>query len=215
MSDLPRLRRGAAHLTNLTRKEKAVITSGRLMRVAADVIAKRGFAGTSVAIITAKAGIATGSFYTYFESREDLLCTIITNQSQELRHQIASVIAGSPGFFIGEERSFRQYFRFLWENPSFIRLLNEEEAFLPDAYEKVKAQIVSGYRKTLAKAVESAEIRPLKGIELDGAALFMMAARHYYGQQFLETCDRKGEVPEKIVEMYMKFIRGGLERTPG
>ena len=214
MGDALRSRRGTTRVTRLTMEEKAAITSGRLLRVAADVIAERGFAGTSVAIITAKAEVATGSFYTYFESREALLRTIITNQSQALRRQIASAVAESPGFFIGEERSFRQYFRFLREKPSFIRLLNEAEAFLPDAYGEVKSQIVNGYRKTLAKAAGRGEIRPLKGMELEGVALFMMASRHYYGQQFLPKCDRKGEIPDRIVEMYMKFIRGGLERAP-
>ena len=212
MGELARPRRGAARVTRLTREEKATIISGRLLRAAADAIAERGFAGASVAVITAKAEVATGSFYTHFESREALLRTIITSQTQELRRQIASAVAEPAGFFAREERSFRQYFRFLRENPSFIRLLNEAEAFLPDAYREVKGQIASGYRKTLAKAARQGEIRPLKGLELDGVALFMMASRHYYGQQFLPLCNREGEVPDRIVGIYMKVVRGGLER---
>ncbi len=198
----------------LTRQEKACLTINRLLRAAAEAIADHGFAGASVAVIAKKAQVATGSFYTYFESREALLQAIITAQSQEMRRQIASAVKADGSFFVREERSFRQYFRFLRSNPSFIRLQNEAEAFLPDAYEGIKREIVIGYRKVLLKASKRREIRAIKGIELDGAALFLMAAKHYYGQQYLGMCSRNGEIPDRIVEIYMNFVRGGLAPNP-
>lgn len=198
----------------LTREEKASVTVNRLLRAAADAIVERGFAGASVAIIAAKAQVATGSFYTYFESREALLQAIITAHSHELRRQITAAVKVEGSFFAREERSFRQYFRFLRSNPSFIRLQNEAEAFLPDAYEGIKREIISGYRRVLLKASKKGEIRAIKGIELEGVALFLIAVKHYYGQQYLALCDRSGEIPDRIVEIYMNFVRGGLEPRP-
>lgn len=199
----------------LTREEKASLTINRLLRAAAETIADRGFAGASVAIIAAKAQVATGSFYTYFESREALLQAIITAQSHEMRRQItAAVTVEEAPFFVREERSFRQYFRFIRSNPSFIRLQNEAEAFLPDAYEGIKRKIIDGYRKALLKASKRREIRTIRGVELEGVALFLIAAKHYYGQQYLALCDRDGEIPDRIVDIYMNFVRGGLEPRP-
>ncbi|MFO1299794.1 MAG: TetR/AcrR family transcriptional regulator [Burkholderiaceae bacterium] len=198
----------------LTREEKASLTINRLLRAAAEAISDRGFAGASVAIIAKKAQVATGSFYTYFESREALLQAIITAQSHELRRQITAAVMVEAPFFVREERSFRQYFRFVRSNPSFIRLQNEAEAFLPDAYEGIKREIINGYRRVLLKASKKGEIRTMKGVELDGVALFLIAAKHYYGQQYLALCDRNGEIPDRIVEIYMNFVRGGLEPSP-
>ena len=37
------------------------------------IVGELGYAGASVALITARADVAQGTFYNYFESRQDLL----------------------------------------------------------------------------------------------------------------------------------------------
>jgi len=56
----------------------------RLMREAALVFAERGFNQTDVAELAVRAGVAKGSIYNYFESKEDLLKAIIFDGMETL-----------------------------------------------------------------------------------------------------------------------------------
>lgn len=196
----------------ISRNEKSELTKGKLYRAAIEAIAQYGFQEASVARITAFAGVSTGTFYNYFETREALLQEVVLSQGRELRHSIAASVSENMEFFSREEGSFRQYFRFIKKYPFYIRLLNEAEIFLPAAYEELLNQILLGYRRILKGASERGDIRELDGLEVDGVALFLMAARHYFGQSFSRLSDADGNLPEDVVSIYMRFIRGGLAR---
>lgn len=197
-------------IAKLSRSKKAELTKQRLFRAAIDAIARHGFESASVARITAHAKVSTGTFYNYFETREALLQQVILSLGYDLRHSISAVLPEECDFFTREELSFRQYFRFIKRNPSYIRLLNEAETFLPAAYEELWSQILDGYRRVLKDASKNGDIRTLGSLEIEGVALFLMSARHYYGQTFLHLCDSDGNLPEEIVSIYLRFIRGAL-----
>lgn len=198
----------------LSRNEKSELTKENLYKSGLNAFANYGFENASVARITDGAKVSIGTFYNYFETREQLLSRIVISLGQELRRSISFVVSPDMNFFVREEKSFREYFRFLKRHPYYIKVLNEAEIFLPDAYQILVANILDGYRKVLRDASRKKEIRPLRGIEVDGVALFLMAARHYYGQSFLSVCDSSGELPKNVVSIYLRFIGGGLEPKP-
>ncbi len=195
----------------LSRNEKSEIIRERLYRAAIYVIGRYGFEKASVARIAARAKVATGTFYNYHPTREALLAEVVLTLGQELRRSIAKVIPAGAKFFEREEISFQQYFRFLKKNPYYINLLNESEIFLPEAHQQLVKNILDGYRRVLHQASDAGEIRSINGQEIDGVALMLMAARHYYGQYFLNLCNEDGEIPEEITKMYLRFIHGGLD----
>lgn len=201
-----------AKTKKLSRKEKAELTKKRLYASAQEVFAQYGFESASVARITADAEVSVGAFYNYFETRESLLAEIVRSLGQELRRSVAAAIPKDANFFVREKISFKQYFIFLKKHPYYIRILSEAEIFLPDAYNELAENILDGYRHVLRTASRKGEIRPLRGVEVDGVALFLMAARHYYGQSFLSLCDSNGQLPSYVVDMYLRFIQGGLSR---
>ena len=194
----------------LSRNERAGITRNRLYRSAMQAIAEHGFEKATVARITAHAEVSIGTFYNYFESREELLRQVVLSQGRDLRRSISGIILDSDDFFHREEKSFRQYFEFLKENPHYIRLLNEAEIFLPDAYEALVSNILDGYRKALKAASARCEIRQLEELEIDGVALMLMGTRHYYGEHFPKSHMWEDKLLDNIVEVYIKFIQRGL-----
>lgn len=56
---------------------KGVRTRTRLIRAAQRVFERRGFLGTTLAEVTEEAGVASGTLYTYFTNREELLAALI------------------------------------------------------------------------------------------------------------------------------------------
>lgn len=59
-----------------------------IQNVALELFANQGYAYTSISQIAQKAGISKGLMYNYFESKEDLLNTILGNFVEEMTHYI-------------------------------------------------------------------------------------------------------------------------------
>ncbi|WP_300363777.1 TetR/AcrR family transcriptional regulator, partial [Fusobacterium sp.] len=57
-------------MKNCKKKEEIISTGSKL-------IIEKGYLNTSIQDITSKMGIAKGSFYTYFKSKDEFILTII------------------------------------------------------------------------------------------------------------------------------------------
>lgn len=55
------------------RKQQALLTKDKIFQAAMEVINRKGFSNTTIEDITSQAGVASGSFYTYFKSKEAIV----------------------------------------------------------------------------------------------------------------------------------------------
>lgn len=55
------------------RQQQALITKDKIFTAAMDVINRKGFNNATIEEITSQAGVASGSFYTYFKSKESII----------------------------------------------------------------------------------------------------------------------------------------------
>ncbi len=56
------------------RKQQALLTKDKIFQAAMEVINRKGFSNTTIEKdITSQAGVASGSFYTYFKSKEAIV----------------------------------------------------------------------------------------------------------------------------------------------
>jgi AcrR family transcriptional regulator len=68
----------------LTRREQLGVESRRkIIDAAAALMAERGFAGTSIAAVSKKSGLPSGSIYWHFENKEALLGAVIEDGAQQ------------------------------------------------------------------------------------------------------------------------------------
>src|ERR1700735_3087074 len=113
----------------LRRNEKHIITKRRLFQAAIKVVGRYGYAGASVARITAEAGVAQGTFYLHFENRQALLEQLLPVVGEEI---IAAVRARTDRVLSESDREVercRGFFDVLHEMPEFFRIVNEAEMF--------------------------------------------------------------------------------------
>ncbi len=77
------------------------IRRDQICRAAAAVIARSGFAGTTMRIVAEEAGVSTGMLNHYFANREQLLNHALTHVAERSRRRYEAAIDGVPA---GRER---------------------------------------------------------------------------------------------------------------
>ena len=197
-----------------SRAEQSEAIRARLFEAAAEVVGEVGYAEASVALITQKAGVAQGTFYNYFESRQDLLEQLLPALGERMLAHVRTESLGGNSFAELEERSMCAFFSFLRKAPEFYRILNEAENFAPNGYKRHFENVSSGYMKFLERSLREGEFGDYQERELEVIAYILMAARGYLALRFLPGDDDKGgkgELPKWVIDAYMKFVRYGLE----
>ncbi|MGQ0590613.1 MAG: TetR/AcrR family transcriptional regulator, partial [Sphingosinicella sp.] len=78
------------------RTERGRKTVRKLLEAAAREFGERGYHEAAITGITQRAGVALGTFYTYFESKEELFRALVRDMSHATRQHVAEAVAGAP-----------------------------------------------------------------------------------------------------------------------
>jgi AcrR family transcriptional regulator len=194
----------------MTRADKLAATRSKLMVAATEIVGAEGYGNASVAKITARARVAQGTFYNYFESQQDLFDQLLPELGTQLLDHIRSRIAGGPEGLKREETGFRAFFEFLAETPEFYRVLNEAETFSPKAFRDHMSNMIRGYRRALQHNQERGGLPGYSADELEVIVCILLGARNYLAHHFMVRTGHVGPVPDWIARAYMKFVAGGV-----
>ena len=195
----------------VTREEKARETYMRILEAAAQVVGEDGYAEASVSKITQLAGVAQGTFYNYFESRQQIFDQLLPYLGRQMLDHIRDTVSADLTGAAREEARLRAFFGYLIAHPSFYRILYEAEIFAPRAHAEHFRLLVEGYAGSLGRAVERGEIQGYSEAELEAVIYILLAARSYLSMRYVY--DGKGRTappPEHVVEAYVKLVSRGL-----
>lgn len=106
--------------------ENEKIRSGstkKILDAAFELMAKNGYESTSISQIAKKAGVSKGLMYNYFESKEDLLKTLIDGAFVEGEKIMADIISSDASETL--QNLFKWFFRELRERPEYWRLITQ------------------------------------------------------------------------------------------
>jgi len=78
-----------------TRRARKAATRATLRRAAREAIAEHGFAAVTVGDIAARAGVAHGTFYVHFASKEAVLDDLLAETNQALAARLAQLMAAA------------------------------------------------------------------------------------------------------------------------
>lgn len=198
--------------THLSREERAARTREQLLNSAARVVGEFGYRDASIQRITAHAGMAQGTFYLYFESRQALFDELLPHFGRDMLELVRSRAHGASGFFEIEEIGVRTVFEYLVNNPWFWRVLNEAEVEAPVANAEHRREVTRRYIRFLQRARAEGEITAYADSELNVLAYLLIAARDYlYVHHLANTKTKKVKsIPEAAIRTYMTFLRHGL-----
>lgn len=195
----------------LTRAERAAENRARLIHAAQEVIGEVGYAEASIARIVERAGLAHGTFYLYFESRQDLFDKLLPETGEEALAFIGKAVKDSPDFVSMEEKGLHAFFEYAVQNPSYFRVLSEAEIAAPDAYVGYTRRRTNSFLAAVKAAWKRGEIEGYTEKELGVLTQLMLAARAYLFQEYARTTNGVRKPPPWVVDTYIKFLLNGLK----
>jgi AcrR family transcriptional regulator len=199
-----------------TRAEKALENRQRLLHAAVDVIGEHGYAGASVTRIAERAGLAQGTFYLYFESRQHLFDQLLPDVGGEALAFIRAAVGDAPDFPTMEARGLKAFFEYVARNPAYLRVFTEAEVAAPAAYARYTADRTGRFLDAIVSARRKGDVVGYSRRELGVLTQVMLAARTYL---FREYGRREGAnvtpPPEWVVQAYVKFVSRAIGPDAG
>src|SRR5580765_6123816 len=139
---------------------------GQILDAARQSFVKRGVAATTVDAVAKAAGVAKGTVYLYFDSKDAILRDILTKDLQEFRDCTVSAIRGAGPQAARVEAYFRAALEFFERKSDFFEQCHLE--MTPAVRFKAKAELglvfaaqTEAWRAALAPAVTGAEAEGL------------------------------------------------------
>ncbi len=134
-------------------------TREKLLQAAEIEFGEKGFHHASISGLTYRAGVALGTFYTYFESKEEIFQALVSYMSQHTRRWIAERIADSPDRMTAERKGLQAYIEFARAHKGIYRIITEAEIVANDAYREHYTGFAKAYQHNLNKAGQQGDIR--------------------------------------------------------
>jgi AcrR family transcriptional regulator len=141
------------------RTERGRKTLRLLLDAAAAEFGEKGFHESSVVSITQRAGVALGSFYTYFDSKDSLFRALVRDMSAQVRRTVGPVIAAEPDRLEGERKGLAKFLNFVREHKELYRIIDEAEFVDPPSYRAHYEDTVNGYLASLKEAASKGQVR--------------------------------------------------------
>lgn len=138
------------------RTERGRRTQRAILDAAAAEFGEKGFHDSSIVSITIRAGVALGSFYTYFESKEALFKALVADMSGRVRAHVAPALSHHKGSAIdGEGVALLAFLKFAREHKEIYRIIDEAEFVAPEDwrthYSSTAARILERLQSAFAK----------------------------------------------------------------
>src|SRR5436853_1803134 len=102
-------------------------TLRKILDAAREEFGQRGFSDSSIVGITQRAGVALGTFYTYFDSKEELFQALVRDMSAQVAATAAPAFLGAPNALDAARDGLELFLRFAREHRHIYRIIDEAE----------------------------------------------------------------------------------------
>jgi AcrR family transcriptional regulator len=189
------------------RTERGRRTHRALLDAAAQEFGSKGFHATGITDITRRAGVALGSFYTYFSSKEEIFRALVTDLSAQVKAHVAPHVQAAPDALSREKAALGSFLDFVSEHQLIYRIIDEAEFVAPDAY-------AGHYRSTVARMTARleagagngdlrADVGEVEAWAIAGMNVFLGLRYGVWGE---------GEDLAEVVERANRLVADGLRK---
>ncbi len=176
--------------------ERGRRTRRKLLDAATSEFGERGFHEASISSITQRAGVALGSFYTYFGSKEAIFRDLVRDLSDGVRLAAAERLAESELDALDTERAaLAAFLAFARDHKEIYRIIDEAEFVDPESY---RAHYEKTAERILGRLREGAEAGELRDDLGEAHAWAIMGMNVFLGLRYAVWAEK--DVRPELVE---------------
>jgi AcrR family transcriptional regulator len=198
---------GAAAAAKAPRTARGERTMRKILDAAREEFGEHGFADSSIVGITQRAGVALGTFYTYFESKEALFQALVQDMSAQVRDTVGPVLGEGKDGLDSERRALAAFLKFARDHRDIYRIIDESEFVDPSAYRAHYETTAERIAARLRNARDKGEIGSFSDEDLDVLSWGMMGANVFLGLRFAVWDNADSE---RVAEAMGRVWRKGL-----
>ncbi|MBT0671348.1 TetR/AcrR family transcriptional regulator [Novosphingobium profundi] len=187
------------------RTERGRRTRRKLIDAAAIEFGERGFHEASITGITQRAGTALGSFYTYFDSKDEIYRALVDDLSARVREAARESRRSDLPALEAERVALTNFLKFAGEHKEIYRIIDECEFVDPATF---RAHYEGTARRIFERLGEGARKGELRADIEEAHAWAIMGMNVFLGLRYaVWTQDR---APNEVAEIANALLRQGL-----
>lgn len=194
-------------LINKPKTKRGRETLNNILSAAAQEIYEKGYHNAAINDITRRAGVASGTFYVYFESKDDLYKFLLLQCSHMIRKHLNQATKDCRTRREVEEVGLREWLKFVQKNQYMYHIIWES------LY--VDKQLFLDYYTTFSQAymsgIDAAKERGEVDSEIDSEVLawMLMGASNFLGLNWGLFKEHTGDL-DKVVNSFMRILTGNI-----
>jgi len=197
-------------LNKIPKTARGKRTREKLLQAAEIEFGERGFHEAAISGITHRAGVALGTFYTYFESKEELFQALVSHMSKRVRSWVSERVAGAPDRMAAERLGMEAYIEFARQHKGIYRIISEAEFVANEAYRTHYRGFADAYQDNLKRAAKNGDIR--EG-DFETWSWAIMGIAVFLGMKYAEWDDSMPS--SRIAEVVTDLIANGIRSRQG
>lgn len=159
-------RRGTPVERDLPSTPRGVRTRAKLITAARVVFERDGYLDARLVDITSEAGTSAGSFYTYFDSKEEIFTAVLADVEEEMLHpEVRKITDGDDPVAI-IRASNRAYLESYQRNTRFMQLL-DQVASIDDEFRELRRRRGEAFTRRNARGIRDLQARGLADPEVN------------------------------------------------
>lgn len=183
-------------------------TFDQIIDTAKKLFSKNGYLATSVNEIIEKSGIATGTFYIYFDDKFALYSYILAKYRKLIRKTISEAIKDVHTRYEKERLGLRAFLKFAWEDPLAYRIIWESMFVDQKLFKEYYQTFSVDYQRQLKRSVDSHEVND--DVDLETLSYILMGISNFVGLQVLFRDTLTDKDLDRICDEVMKVLNHGM-----
>lgn len=181
-------------------------TLRKLLDAAAIEFGERGFHEASISGITRRAGTALGSFYTYFDSKDEIFRALVQDMSAQVGKHAAAAMQEASGALDRERAALKGFLEFAREHKEIYRIIDEAEFVDSESY-RAHYQVTA--TRILSRLQAGAAAGEIRGDVSELHAWAVMGMNVFLGLRY--GIWNEDMTPDAIASAANDFITRGLK----
>lgn len=194
-------------LINKPKTKRGRETLNRILSAAAQVFYEKGYHNASINDITRLAGVASGTFYVYFDGKYNLYKFLLLQCSHMIRKHLHQATLQCKTRREVEEVGLRAWLEFVLQNRYMYHVIWESLYIDKQLFVEYYVNFSKAYMAGIDAAKAAGEIRP--EIDSEVLAYTLMGASNFLGLNWGLFKDHPTDL-DRVVESFMHIINGGI-----